>query len=415
MDKVVWKRLGDIVQFKRGYDLPSYERKKGNYPIISSSGISGYHSEYKVDGEGIVIGRYGTLGEVHYINGKYWPHNTALYVTNFFNNSPKYIYYLLKVLGNLKTSDKSAVPGVNRNDLHEVFIPFIAGNAQNKIAAVLSALDAKIELNQRMNAELEAMAKTLYDYWFVQYDFPDKNGKPYKSSGGKMVWNAELKREVPEGWEVKCLGKEIEIQRGISYTSKEINGDGIPMINLNSFNLNGTYKSEGIKKYSGKFTEKNTVKSGDLLIAATDVTRNADIIGRAILVPDYYNEDLVFSMDIAKIITKSIPSSFLMMLFNSNHYHNYIKWYATGTLVLHLKLDGVNRYITELPPSELFKKFDEFYLPIAKRIYMTARENQKLAELRDWLLPLLMNGQVRVKDAGVYEMMEEELGMVVEG
>ena len=89
MNRVLSKRLGDIINLKRGYDLPSYNRKDGQYPIISSSGISGYHSEYKVDGEGVVIGRYGTLGEPYYINGKYWPHNTALYITDFKGNSPK--------------------------------------------------------------------------------------------------------------------------------------------------------------------------------------------------------------------------------------------------------------------------------------------------------------------------------------
>lgn len=195
---------------------------------------------------------------------------------------------------------------------------------------------------------------------------------------------------------MKLLRTEIEIQRGISYTSKEINGDGIPMINLNSFNLDGTYKSEGVKTYSGKFSEKNIVKSGDLLIAATDVTRNADIIGRAILIPDYYKEELVFSMDIAKIISKNIPSSFLMMLFNSNHYHNYIKWYASGmwsTYSILMELTGTR---TELPPTILMKQFNDFYLPIANRIYMTAKENEKLSELRDWLLPMLMNGQVKI-------------------
>ncbi len=299
-------------------------------------------------------------------------------------------YYLVGV------STGSARDNLNQNGILDIEIPFPDKITQQKIASVLSALDSKIELNNRINAELEAMVKTLYGYWFVQFDFPDKNGKPYKTSGGKMVWNEELKREIPEGWEVKLLRTEIEIQRGISYTSKEINGEGIPMINLNSFNLDGTYKSEGVKTYSGKFSEKNIVKSGDLLIAATDVTRNADIIGRAILVPDYYKEHLVFSMDIAKIISKNIPSSFLMMLFNSNHYHNYIKWYASGTIVLHLNLDGVNRYNTELPPINLLKRFDDFYLPIANRIYMTAKENQKLTELRDWLLPMLMNGQVKV-------------------
>jgi len=297
-----------------------------------------------------------------------------------------------------KLSSQSSQPNLNLDLLGKLEFELKSIKDQQKIASVLSSLDSKIELNNRINAELEAMAKTLYDYWFVQLDFPDATGKPYKTSGGKMVWNEELKREVPEGWEVKLLDKEIEIQRGISYTSKEINGDGIPMISLNSFNLDGTYKSEGIKTYSGKFAQKNILKSGDLLIAATDVTRNADIIGRAILVPDYYKEDLVFSMDIAKIISKNIPSSFLMMLFNSNHYHNYIKWYASGTIVLHLNLDGVNRYIIEMPPLNLLKMFDEFYSPIANRVYNTAKENQKLTELRDWLLPMLMNGQVKVSE-----------------
>lgn len=311
-----------------------------------------------------------------------------------------YLLYLLKYLNKLnvfsKISAGSTVFSVPMRSLEDIRIQIHKLPEQIKISNILKSLDFKIELNNRINAELEAKAKTLYDYWFVQFDFPDENGKPYMTSGGKMAWNHELKRMIPQGWEVKYLRTEIEIQRGISYTSKDINGDGIPMINLNSFNLDGTYKSEGVKTYSGKFTEKNIVKSGDLLIAATDVTRNADIIGRAILVPDYYKEQLVFSMDIAKILSENIPSSFLMMLFNSTHYHNYIKWYATGTIVLHLNLDGVNRYQTELPPTSLMKQFDDFYLPIANRIYMTAKENEKLSELRDWLLPMLMNGQVKV-------------------
>lgn len=163
--------------------------------------------------------------------GKYWPHNTALYVTDFKGNYPKYAYFLMKCLGNLKTSDKSTVPGINRNDLHEIIVPYIRIEFQKPLADCLYNIEKKIELNNRINAELEAMTKTLYDYWFVQFDFPDKNDKPYKTSGGTMVWNEELKREIPEGWEVKELGTEIEIQRGISYTSKEINGDGILMIN----------------------------------------------------------------------------------------------------------------------------------------------------------------------------------------
>jgi type I restriction enzyme S subunit len=148
---------------------------------------------------------------------------------------------------------------------------------QQKIAAVLSALDAKIELNQRINAELESMAKTLYDYWFVQFDFPNEKGKPYKSAGGKMVWNEELKREIPLGWDVTELGNYIKINRGISYKSSDLKDSGIPMVNLNSFYLDGRYKPEGIKYLDDAFETDKRIEAGDLLVAATDVTRNAYI------------------------------------------------------------------------------------------------------------------------------------------
>ena len=359
--------------------------------------------EIKIELNDILIVKVGsTIGKVAIVNkdiGEACINPNSVILKNCKINPSYLYYYLISSAGQSflrNNSSASAQSALNQLTLKEMLIDIVEEKQQENISSILNNLNLKIELNNRINAEFEALAKTLYDYWFVQFDFPNAKGKPYKTSGGKMVWNEELKREIPEGWEVKLLRTEIEIQRGISYTSKEINGDGIPMINLNSFNLDGTYKSEGVKTYSGKFSEKNIVKSGDLLIAATDVTRNADIIGRAILVPDYYKEHLVFSMDIAKIISKNIPSSFLMMLFNSNHYHNYIKWYASGTIVLHLNLDGVNRYNTELPPINLLKRFDDFYLPIANRIYMTAKENEKLTELRDWLLPMLMNGQVKV-------------------
>jgi type I restriction enzyme S subunit len=221
MNSVCSKRLGDLITFKRGYDLPEQNRIIGPYPVISSAGISGFHNDYKVEGKGVVTGRYGTLGEMYFVDGKYWPHNTALYVQDFKGNDPKYIYYLLSCLGRIRTSDKSAVPGVNRNELHEMFVPAIEEKStQIAIRQVLETLDAKIELNDRINAELEAMAKTLYDYWFVQFDFPDANGKPYKTSGGKMVYNAELKRDVPEGWQWKPIEKLIDVRDGTHESPK---------------------------------------------------------------------------------------------------------------------------------------------------------------------------------------------------
>ncbi|MEP3298701.1 MAG: restriction endonuclease subunit S, partial [Pseudoruegeria sp.] len=250
MTKTKATRLGDILNFKRGYDLPAKDRFPGPYPVISSSGISGYHSSFKADGEGVVTGRYGSLGQMHYVNGPYWPHNTALYVTDFKGNFPKYIYYFLNCIGHMRTSDKSAVPGVNRNELHEVSVPLLPRDCQEPVAAVLSAIDDKITLNNKINAELEAMAKLIYDYWFIQFDFPDENGNPYKSSGGKMVWCDQLKREVPEGWETGSLSDFGKIIGG-STPSKEnvanFAADGIPWITPNdlSNNVGNNFISRG--------------------------------------------------------------------------------------------------------------------------------------------------------------------------
>lgn len=406
-------KLSDIAIIKMGQSPPGDTCNVYGEGVALLNGPAEFTSHYPIPkqyttegkrfcdiGEILFCVRGSTTGRMNWADQRYALGRGLASITH--KKGIEYNHFLKFLLQSnlnsiLNSANGSTFPNLTTDILNSIEISIPNENNQKNISCFLKNIDLKIELNNRINAELEAMAKTLYDYWFVQFEFPNEQGKPYKSSGGKMVWNEELKREVPEGWEVKLLRTEIEIQRGISYTSKEINGEGIPMINLNSFNLNGTYKSEGVKTYSGKFNEKNIVKSGDLLIAATDVTRNADIIGRAILVPDYYDEDLVFSMDIAKIISNNIPSSFLMMLFNSNHYHNYIKWYASGTIVLHLNLDGINRYNIELPPTSLLKKFEEFYLPIADRIYMTAKENEKVTKLRDWLLPMLMNGQVKVE------------------
>jgi len=282
--------------------------------------------------------------------------------------------------------------------LKELLIPDKDLDVQTRIGNALSVIDKKIELNSKINAELEAMAKLIYDYWFVQFDFPDASGKPYKSSGGKMVYNEALKLEIPEGWDVKELGELVDFERGISYKSNDILGLGPPMINLNSFSLTGKYKSAGLKSYSGKYKRNKVCRSGDLVIAITDVTRNADIIGKSFTIPDLFDDDILISCDVAKVLPSSeLNKSFLELLFNSVHYHDYIKYFASGTLVLHLNLDGVKWFKIPLPPIDLLDKYSSLKQDIDKKITLSMKENQKLSEQRDWLLPMLMNGQVMVK------------------
>lgn len=292
----------------------------------------------------------------------------------------------------------ATMPNLNTSILSRV--PFCAPEKimQQKIAAVLSALDSKIDCNNRINAELETMAKTLYDYWFVQFDFPDENGKPYKSSGGKMRYNEKLRQSVPEQWEVASLEKYITFQRGISYTSDEISDTGLPLINLNSFSLRGEFKYDGTKSFSGKYKKESLTFTGELVVAVTDVTRNADIIGKAFIVPDIFDNGALISCDVVKISSTRLTQYYLAQLFNSQHYHDYIKYFASGTLVLHLNLDGIRWFKTAIPPNDLLKKYTTFCEPIWEQKALLQKENNQLIDLRNWLLPMLMNGQATVVD-----------------
>lgn len=187
-----WKNitLGEVLTLQRGFDLPNRDRVEGEYPIISSSGTTGFHNEYKVKPPGIITGRYGTLGEVFFTNQPYWPLNTALYVKDFKNNHPLFLSKLLKVVLNANLNAAGAVPGVNRNHLHKMklFLPPLP--IQRKIAAILSAYDELIENNMRRIAILEKMAEEIYREWFVRLRFP----------GHEKV---KVVKGVPEGWEVK--------------------------------------------------------------------------------------------------------------------------------------------------------------------------------------------------------------------
>jgi type I restriction enzyme, S subunit len=213
-----------------------------NLPLVSEADKLRL-SKYTLKEGDIVFSRVGSVDRCTYVSEKEngWMFSGRCLRVRFNEKAnAKYISFYFRqkhfkeMMMNISVG--ATMPSLNTSLMANIPLYLPKKEDQQKIASVLSALDSKIELNNRINAELEAMAKTLYNYWFVQFNFPDENGKPYKTSGGAMVWNKELKREIPEGWEVKALGKEIEIQRGISYTSKDITGEGIPMINLNSFN-----------------------------------------------------------------------------------------------------------------------------------------------------------------------------------
>lgn len=184
--------------FKRGYDLPKADRLDGEFPILASNGITGFHNDFKVKGPGIVTGRSGTLGEVIFINGDFWPLNTTLYGKEFHGNDIKFVYYFLKTLHLENYNSGSSVPTLNRNHIHSLPVKIPCKHEQYKIGLTLSSLDDKIELNKAINKNLEEMAQALFKHWFIDFEFPNEDGEPYKSSGGEFE-ESEL-GFIPKGW-----------------------------------------------------------------------------------------------------------------------------------------------------------------------------------------------------------------------
>lgn len=389
--------LGDLVEFQRGYDLPKSKFVEGKYPVQSSNGILGYHNEYKVEGPGITIGRSGTVGNPHLIRENFFPHNTSLFVKEFKGNDIEYIYYLLQYLdlGNQKSG--SGVPTMNRNHLHPIKIRAYRDKTyQQRTIKILSLIDKKIQINNQINQELEAMAKTLYDYWFMQFDFPDQNGKPYKSSGGKMVYNPEIKREIPDGWGVEKLDDLGTIVGG-STPTKSISdnftkgGEGYSWITPNDLSNNKGNKFikngeidvtvKGLKDASLKLYPDGTVLMssrapvGYLAIATKELTTNQ---GFKSFIPDKkYGKNYIY--------------------YTLQNCLKVIEQNASGSTFKEISANVLKDIKVLQPNLEIVKKFEIKVSSINNYIRDNEVQNQELTQLRDWLLPMLMNGQVKVE------------------
>jgi type I restriction enzyme S subunit len=257
---------------------------------------------------------------------------------------------------------------------------------------LLSAIDSKIELNNRINAELEAMAKTLYDYWFVQFEFPDKNGKPYKTNGGKMVWNEELKREIPKGWEVKLLGDLGNFKNGVNYDPSNPGEIACPIINVRNISASSYFlKNEDLDIIYLKESDirKYAVHEGSIIIARSGIP------GATRLISDIAENTLYCGFAIhyeLKNLKNKIPIFFYLKSIEQQ-----IQNGSGGTILKNVNQGTLNALLFALPTdNSITIRFNELIQPIFSKINLIQLENQKLTELRDWLLPMLMNGQVRV-------------------
>jgi len=298
------------------------------------------------------------------------------------NGNNKFLYYALKynIKNLLRQGIGTTFESVNINTINnfELIIPELESD-RSKIASFLSSIDSKFELNNFINTELEAMAKTIYDYWFVQFDFPDENGKPYKTSGGKMVWNEELKRDIPEGWGVGKLRDFTNI-----FDSKRI-----PLSNVQRSNMKGIYPYYGATEIMDYINDY--IFDGEYVLIAED--------GSVMDEKGYPFVQFIWG--------KTWVNNHAHILQAKNINNNEFLYFFLKTIsVLQIMTGSIQKKITQdnllnvvlvLPNDNLLKIYSKIVIPIRKRRMVLKEENKQLTSLRDWLLPMLMNGQVKVK------------------
>jgi len=273
---------------------------------------------------------------------------------------------------------------------------------QKKIAAILSAYDDLIENNKQQISLLENMAEEIYREWFVRFRFPG-----YKAT--------EFEKGIPKNWDTNKANVFFDHVKGKSYKSDEIvdtDNESMPFITLKSFHRGGGYRDDGLKRYSGKYSDKQIVFEGDVVMAVTDMTQNREVVGRVARVPDIGIKGAVISLDVIKLVPKSISSTFLYSYMKYSGFGHFIKAFANGANVLHLKPDLVTQQVIIMPPDDLRQKFVDIANPIHKKIGILTKEIANLNKTKNMLLPRLISGKLSVENLDIkfpHSMQEERL------
>ena len=366
--------LGEFLTLKRGYDLPASSRQDGDVPVVSSSGITGNHNVAKVQGPGVVTGRYGTLGEVFFVKEDFWPLNTSLYVQDFKGNDPRFSAYFLKSILSGTSSDKAAVPGVNRNDLHARKVKVTRDcMLQRSIASILSAYDDLIENNRRRIQLLEQAARLLYEEWFVYLRFPGHE-------------HIKIKDGVPEGWEKKPLGDLcIEVRETVSPNALEPN---IPYIGLEHMPRRSITLCEW-GQVEQVTSSKHRFREGEILFGK--------------IRPYFHKVGLAFVDGVASsdaIVIRPMNPRLLAFVLMTTSSDGFVAVTAQtmkeGSKMPRADWKQMQQYPVPQPPDGILCAFNDFIEPILQQLKAVSFSNRRLAVARDLLLPRLMNGEVAV-------------------
>ena len=382
-----WKevRLGDILNFRRGHDLPHSAMKPGNIPVAGSNGVIGYHDTATPIKPILTIGRSGNVGKPYFYE-EAWAHNTTLYVDDFKGNDPKFLYYLCQTMPFANFGGGSAVPTLNRNHIHplETKIP-VKVEDQRRIASILSSLDRKIELNNKINADLEEMAQAIFKNWFVDFE-PFKDGKFVDSELGM----------IPEGWKVVTLDDLIsKFGTGLNPRKNFVLGHGNNYyVTIKNMGNNRIYLNDRCDKVDdealAKINKRSKLQKGDLLFSGIGT------IGRVAMVVDdpinWNTSESVFNMH----PIDTVSSEFIYLLLLSDKFQQYVQQNAQGGVQQGIRMASLKAFQFAIPND--LKLFDNLVKPIISKVKSNDKENDALSLLQDTLLPRLMSGELEVPE-----------------
>jgi type I restriction enzyme S subunit len=374
--------LGDVLTLQRGFDLPAASRRKGYVPVVSSSGITGFHDEARASAPGVVIGRYGTLGKVYFVDVDYWPLNTALFVKDFKGNDPRFCGYLLETVAGVSNSAAAAIPGVNRNVLHKIRLRCPDVRVQRRIASILGAYDDLIEVNRRRIAVLKEMSLRLFDEWFVQFRFPGhelQSTKPHVDG-------------LPAGWQWRTIGDlASHISRGISPRYDEAG----PTIVISQKCIRDQRLSLApSRRQTRPIPDEKRVRHGDILINSTGV----GTLGR-VAQADSVPANVTVDSHVTIVRPRSdVDKDFLgHALRRMEAAFERLSTGATGQTELSRTSIAESRLI--VPPAQLQASFGRHARPVRELCDRLARQNVALTSCRDLLLPRLVSGELSIGTA----------------
>ena len=378
-------KLSEILTIKNGRDYKNL--KNGLYPVYGSGGLMCTVDNYLYERPSVLLPRKGTLSNIQFADSPFWTVDT-LYYTEIDSHlaDPYYLYYYLKQLDLTQLNSGTGVPSMTFDSYYNIKVNLPNIHEQRAVGQLLSVVDDKIQLNKRINDNLEAMAKQLYDYWFVQFDFPNDEDKPYKSSGGAMVWNEKLKRMIPQGWHCGTLLDIAEYTNGLACQKyRPIDNKKLPVIKIKEMHDGLSADTEWVK---ADIPDEVKVFDGDVLFSWS--------ASLEVMLWAYGNGGL--NQHIFKVTSKNgYPRSFYF--YQLIHYVGVFKQMAEArkTTMGHITQDHLRQSTIALPPNvDIANKLEKKLCPIFDAIVKNSQEIMALTKQRDELIPLLMNGQASI-------------------